>query len=257
MWMLHTFYFVCLIALSEELPDKSTISFVRLENKSVISEEQTFEEKILINGTSVTPNDNGDGRATEIYRTLLGNISSSSLRDALLIFANRFNNTENHTYQRFRECKFIGHQLIHVSEQIMHNGKEFLSLDQTTDTWTALDPQALSLKEVLDRDSERTVQDRMRFQETCAELLKELTHSDSASKVSTAVLAPLLAGLVFLGLVLLSFIMSKHSVKGSAQPAGGIVGSIVHYPPATSDIVREPTLKPSLSIKAHLLSNMP
>ncbi|XP_062380883.1 uncharacterized protein LOC134069048 [Sardina pilchardus] len=250
MWMLHTFYFVCLTALSAGLPDTS-INFVRLEFRILISKQQTFEENIYIYyGTSGTPNGSRDGRPASLSN------SSSSLRDALLIFTNRFNNTENHTYKRCRECKFIGHRLIHVSDQIMHNGKEFLSLNQTTDTWTALDRQALSLKEALNRDSERTVQDRMRFQETCAELLKELTQSHSALEVSAAVLAPLLAGLLLFGMVLLSCILAKQGVKGSAHPAGGVLGSIGHYPAPTSDVVREPILQPSLS-KAHLLSNMP
>lgn len=72
--------------------------------------------------------------------------------------------------------------MIHVSDQIVHNGKDILSLDQTTDTWTALDPKAFFLKEELDRDHERTVQDRVRFQEACTELLKELSHSQSVPR---------------------------------------------------------------------------
>lgn len=71
---------------------------------------------------------------------------------------------------------------MHISDRIKHNGKDYLSLDQTTDTWVALDPQAVFLKKELDRDSERTVRDRMCFQEACTELMKDLNQSYSASK---------------------------------------------------------------------------
>lgn len=71
---------------------------------------------------------------------------------------------------------------MHVSDQIMRNGKGLLSLDERTDTWTALDPQAFFLKEELDRDHENIVQERVRLQEACTELLKEHRHTQSAPR---------------------------------------------------------------------------
>lgn len=246
MQLLCAFHFVGLIVLSVELPA------IQLEYKSVISEEGTVVE-IVMNGVSLTPSDDRIN-AFDLMRPSSG--SSAILRDALRISANRFNNTDDHTtYQRCRKCRFSGYQLIHVSDQIMRNGQRLLSLDERTDTWTALDPQAFFLKEKLDRDHENIVQERVRFQEACTELLKEHRHSQSAPRVSAPVLTPLLAALVLLVLVLLGIIISKHGVKGSAQPAGGVLGSIIHYP--ASDIVREPVKQPSHSIKASLLSNMP
>ncbi|KAL2097951.1 hypothetical protein ACEWY4_007158 [Coilia grayii] len=158
---------------------------------------------------------------------------SSSLQDALIFFAKTFNSTvEDHTYQHFRECKLKGYQVVRVNEWIQHNGKDILSLDPSTDTWSTLHPQAVLLKQELDRETELTVRDRLRFQEACAELVKKLCHTDSTSGwVMTGVLAPLLAVLIFFGLILLSFIISKHS---SAHP-GAVLGSIVHYPAQNSD----------------------
>lgn len=89
--------------------------------------------------------------------------------------------TEDNTFQRFRECNLKGFQVMRVNEWIEHNGEDVLFLDQSTDAWATLHPQAMPLKQELDRERQRTVRDMMRFQQACAELAKILRRTEATS----------------------------------------------------------------------------
>ncbi|XP_063074881.1 uncharacterized protein LOC134465255 [Engraulis encrasicolus] len=249
--MMHVvlFYLMFGVTLCAELP---TATVIRYEYKSVLGPEETTEERIFVNGDLFTPEGSENGLGVGGF--IPSSNFSPSLQDALKMFAKTSNSTqEDNTFQRFRECNLKGFQVMRVNEWIEHNGEDVLFLDQSTDAWATLHPQAMPLKQELDRERQRTVRDRMRFQQACAELAKILRRTEATSGGGMAgVLAPLLAVVIFLGLILVSFIISKQS----SAPPGAVLGSIIHYPPPNSD-GEQAVRQPSVSIKAPLLDNMP
>lgn len=65
----------------------------------MFGEEETFQERIFINGSPVTPNGNGDVR-TGVIDVMSFNNGSSSLHDSLRVFANSFNKTKSETFYK-------------------------------------------------------------------------------------------------------------------------------------------------------------
>lgn len=63
---------------------------------------------------------------------------------------------------------------------MLYDGKVYLSLDHT-DTWTAQVPQALALKVLWDQEPQLTGTERIRLQEGCIKLMKELRLSGESS----------------------------------------------------------------------------
>ncbi|XP_064848624.1 uncharacterized protein LOC135558614 isoform X2 [Oncorhynchus masou masou] len=191
-------------------------------------------EQVLINGAALSSCEkdvNGILRAV-----LLGNYSVS-FQQAFEIQENVNNTmTKNHTYQylRVHESKLDGFRVVHLTERLLINGNEFLTLNRNTDTWTAEVPQALALKHLWDQDTERTRLERIQLHESCAKLMKELTHSEpittGGGMSMLAALAPLLAGLAFVAMVTRSFLIFKQQDPNVSGRPGGVLGSIVHYP---------------------------
>ena len=85
--------------------------------------------------------------------------------------------TDNHTFIRLRECKLDGSQVL-STDSLFYNGAIYLTLDRTTDTWTAQRPQAVPLKTRWDQEPERTRKERIQLQEGCSKLMKVLRLSE-------------------------------------------------------------------------------
>ncbi|XP_024247562.1 uncharacterized protein LOC112227020 isoform X1 [Oncorhynchus tshawytscha] len=211
-------------------------------------------EQVLINGAALSSCEkdvNGILRAV-----LLGNYSES-FQQAFEIEENVNNTmTKNHTYQylRVHESKLDGFRVVHLTDRLLVDGNDFLTLDRNTDTWTAEVPQALALKHLWDQDTERTRLERIQLHESCAKRMKELTHSEpittgvpcltsyeagesgefllcfQGGMSMLAALASLLAGLAFVAMVTTSFLIFKQQDPNISGHPGGVLGSIVHYP---------------------------
>ena len=97
------------------------------------------------------------------------------------LFVNSFYITSsgNHTVLRSRECILEGSQL-HWTDRVFYDGKVYLSLDHTN-TWLAQVPQALALKVLWDQEPQLTRTERIRLQEGCIRLMKELRLSGESS----------------------------------------------------------------------------
>ncbi|XP_020319115.1 uncharacterized protein LOC109872327 isoform X2 [Oncorhynchus kisutch] len=191
-------------------------------------------EQVLINGAALSSCEkdvNGILRAV-----LLGNYSES-FQQAFEIEENVNNTmTKNHTYQylRVHESKLDGFRVVHLTDRLLVDGNDFLTLDRNTDTWTAEVPQALALKHLWDQDTERTRLERIQLHESCAKRMKELTHSEpittGGGMSMLAALASLLAGLALVAMVTTSFLIFKQQDPNVSGHPGGVLGSIVHYP---------------------------
>ncbi|XP_033838169.2 uncharacterized protein LOC117385045 isoform X1 [Periophthalmus magnuspinnatus] len=175
-------------------------------------------QQVFLNGVAFT------GQNLEINNIL------QSMADAVLPLRGVSQTAElrNHTVLRSRDCILEGSQL-HWTDRVFLDGKVHLSLE-SSDTWTAHVPQARVLKEKWDQEVERTKMERVRLQEGCIQLMKELKFTEE-QKVShiplPQLLIPLLAVLAFTGLIVISLRLSK--IVGPRQP-GGVIGSVIHYP---------------------------
>ncbi|XP_029498320.1 uncharacterized protein LOC115114322 isoform X2 [Oncorhynchus nerka] len=115
------------------------------------------------------------------------------------------------------------HQAFEIEENVTNT---------MTNTWTAEVPQALSLKQLWDWDTEFTRREKMQLHEICTELMKELRQSEPTTNRGTSlltVLAPLFACLTFVVMVIASFLISKQQDPRVSRHPGGVLGSIVHY----------------------------
>ncbi|XP_053294553.1 uncharacterized protein LOC128454964 [Pleuronectes platessa] len=181
---------------------------------------QRVEEQVLLNGVSLP------GTSQEF-----NNIKETISTDALLLALISVNQTSvlrNHTVLRSRECILEGTEL-HWTDRVFYDGKVYLTLDHS-DTWTAHAPQALAIKVLWDQEEERTRAERIRLQDGCIRLMRELKLSGEQSGAwipLPQVLIPILALLAFTGFILISLLLSKN--KGLRHP-GGVVGSLIHYP---------------------------
>nr|XP_046178442.1 uncharacterized protein LOC124010124 isoform X1 [Oncorhynchus gorbuscha] len=225
--MLLPLIFILFFNLSWGLPIDTVILFQR---SGVVGEMETVEQ-VLVNGA---PPSSGGKYVSGILRAvLMGNYES--FQQAFEIEENVTNTmTKNPTYQylRVRECKLNGFRVVHSTDQLLVNGNDFLTLDQSTDTWTAEVPQALSLKQLWDWDTEFTRREKMQLHEICTELMKELRQSEPTTNRGTSlltVLAPLFACLTFVVMVIASFLLSKQQDPRVSRHPGGVLGSIVHY----------------------------
>ncbi|KAF7653013.1 hypothetical protein LDENG_00088200 [Lucifuga dentata] len=174
-------------------------------------------EQVLLNGfplTSMSPE--------------FSSIIQSILADAVLNNVNQTAVMKNHTVLHSRECILEGSQL-HWADRILCDGTVYLTLGQTG-MWTAHLPEAVDLKALWDQEVERTRRERIHLQEGCIKLMKELRLSEEESGPAIPLphfLIPILALLIFAGLVSISLLISKK--QGLRNP-GGVIGSIIHYP---------------------------
>lgn len=155
------------------------------------------------------------------------------IADAALPLYSSVNDTaelRNHNVLRSRECILEGSQL-HWTDRLIYDGKVHLSLD-SSGTWTAHVPQAQVLKAKWEQEAERTRMEKVRLQEGCIELMKELQLSQE-QRVSDIPLPLLLIPiLAFIGLIIISLFLSKN--MGLRHP-GGVIGSVIHYPKDTAE----------------------
>ncbi|XP_036410623.1 H-2 class I histocompatibility antigen, K-Q alpha chain isoform X2 [Megalops cyprinoides] len=192
-------------------------TIIQYRHTGVVGKTETTVEMVTINDVPVPWN-----KSISIL-----SINRENDFDIILqMIVKSYNHTaaSNHTYQRLLECRVEGNGMLTMSERIQYDGKNYLSLESTRDAWIAAVPQALQMKEELDRDPARTGLQSMHLQNRCTELLKEITRSEhSSTEAFLKYLLPILVIVAFVSMILVSFFMFK---KGSGPPAG----SIVHYP---------------------------
>ncbi|XP_040910662.1 uncharacterized protein LOC121192822 [Toxotes jaculatrix] len=210
---------VLLFDLSRAFPVPVDTVIVQVQQWGVVG-AQWVEEQVLLNGVSFT------GTSQE-FKSIIKTISADALHPTL-IRVNQTSALRNHTVLRSRECILEGSQL-HWTDRVFYDGKVCLTLDHT-DTWTAHTPQALALKVLWDQEVQRTRTERIRLQEGCIKLMRELKLSEESSVPGIPlpqVLIPVFALLAFAGLIIISFLLSKN--RGLRHP-GGVIGSVIHYP---------------------------
>lgn len=170
---------------------------VQVQQWGVVGAQRVVDQ-VLVNGVSLT------GSSEEVDRIIqtlsadarLSTLTSVNQTSALSkknlnvtlravkndkLFVNSFYITSsgNHTVLRSRECILEGSQL-HWTDRVFYDGKVYLSLDHT-DTWTAQVPQAMALKVLWDQEPQLTRTERIRLQEGCIKLMKELRLSGESS----------------------------------------------------------------------------
>lgn len=181
-------------------------------------------QQVLLNGVAFR------GLNQEINYIIQG------IADAALPTFSSVNETaeiRNHTVLRSRECILEGSQL-HWTDRVFYDGKIHLTMD-SSGTWTAQVPQAQVLKAQWDQEDERTRMEKVRLQEGCIQLMKELKFSQEplVSDIPLPqLLIPILALLAFIGLIIISLFLSKN--MGLRHP-GGVIGSVIHYPKDTAE----------------------
>ncbi|XP_013886706.1 uncharacterized protein si:dkeyp-13a3.10 [Austrofundulus limnaeus] len=202
-------------------PLEATI--VQIQQRGVVGAQQVTEQ-VLVNGVSLV-------NPSEEVKSIVQSMSAGALLTAVNI-----NKTspqmEHRAILRSRDCIQEGPRP-HWTDRMFYDGKVYLSLEHN-DTWTAHVPQAMALKVLLDEQVERTRAERVRLQEGCIQLMKKLSLSQELPASSSGLdpILILIIVLAFLGLILLTFCISKN--LGSRHP-GGVIGSIIHYPPKSED----------------------
>lgn len=182
---------------------------------------------VLVNGDHLS---NPGGDVSGILSALWSE-DGSSLLNAVVTMQKEItvnqSTPKNHTIQRIRECRMHGAQ-VHLTDQILYDGRVYLTLDGTTDTWTSEVAEAVVLKRLWAQNPERTRPQRMQLQERCITLMKQLTRSEpkTGGLSMMTVLSPALALMFFAVLTMASFLISKKQ----GHPGAGVIGSIVHYP---------------------------
>lgn len=181
-------------------------------------------QRVLLNGVTIR------GLNQEI------NLIIQGIAEAALPPFSSVNETaglRNHTVLRSRECILEGSQL-HWNDRVFYDGKIHLTMD-SSGTWTAQVPQAQVLKAQWDQETERTRMEKVRLQEGCIQLMKELKFSQEQPVSDIPLpqlLIPILALLAFIGLIIISLFLSKN--MGLRHP-GGVIGSLIHYPKNTDE----------------------
>ncbi|XP_063740967.1 uncharacterized protein LOC134865407 [Eleginops maclovinus] len=188
---------------------------------------QQVAEQVLLNGVSLK-------RKSQQVDSIIQSISVDALLPTL-INVNQTSILSNHTVLRSRECILEGSLLL-WADRVFYDGKVYLTLDHT-DTWTAHIPEALAFKVLWEQEEQHTKMEKTGLREECVRLMKELILSQEQSVPGIPLpqfLIPILAILVFTGLIMITILLSKK--QGLRHP-GGVVGSIIHYPKNISETV--------------------
>ncbi|XP_039999087.1 uncharacterized protein LOC120798676 [Xiphias gladius] len=221
-----------LCQLSRAFPVPVDTVIVQVQQWGVVG-AQRVEKQVLLNGVFLT----GTGQEfSSIIQTILADVLLPTL-----ITGNQTSALRNHTFLRSRECILEGSQL-HWNDRVFYDGKVYLTLDHN-DAWIAHVPRALALKLLWDQEVQHTRTERIRLQEGCIKLMRELKLSQGQSVPGIAlpqVLIPVLAVLAFTGLIIISLLLSKN--QGLRHP-GGVIGSIIHYPKDMTE--KDPEIKDS------------
>ncbi|XP_051261773.1 uncharacterized protein LOC127366653 [Dicentrarchus labrax] len=192
---------------------------VQVQQWGVVGAQRVMEQ-VLLNGVSLT---HKSQEVDHIVQTM-----SADALPRTLISLNQTSPMINLTVTRSRECILEGSQL-HWADRVFCDGKLYLTLDHT-DTWMAHVPQARALKALWDQEVQRTRMDRIHLQEGCTKLMRELRLSEEQSVQGTLLpqfLIPVSALLLFIGLIMISLLLSK---KLGLRHPGGVLGSVIHYP---------------------------
>lgn len=132
------------------------------------------------------------------------------------------------TYIRLRECKFRGYQVLQLSDRFQLNGRDYLILDPQTDSWIMQMPELHDLKQPSMPEAESTSLEKIHLKDECEEMIKEMNDTQNQEGFDVLrVMAPVLSMFFFVGFIFISFLMFKRH----GQHPGGVLGSIVHYPP--------------------------
>lgn len=210
---------LCDMALSASLPVDTII--VQVQRWGVVGAHPVVNQ-VLLNGVALTGTSQ---EADSIIQTM-----SADALPPTLISVNQtsvITSVGNHTVIRSRECILEGSQM-HWTDRVFYDGKVYLTLEHN-DVWTAHVPQALALKGLWDQEVQRTRTDRIRLEEGCIKLMRELRLSEEQSVPGAPLmfLIPVLALVAFAGLIIISLLLSEN--QGLRHP-GGVIGSIIHYP---------------------------
>ncbi|XP_065810129.1 uncharacterized protein [Labrus bergylta] len=232
MHILGVLLLICFdVTLGGPVPVDTVI--VQVQQWGVVGSHQVTE-LVLLNGVSLTS-------TSREVATVIKTMSAGALLPSL-IGVNDASVLRNLTLLRSRECVLEGSRL-HWTDRVFCDGKLCLTLDHS-DSWKAEIPQAQALKRLLDQEVLRTRMERIRLQEGCIELMKELRLSQEnqgSSPVSGITLPqfliPVLGLLAFAGLTVISLILFKNY---GLRHTGGVIGSIIHYP---QDMTEMPTEK--------------
>ncbi|KTG33590.1 hypothetical protein cypCar_00032048 [Cyprinus carpio] len=185
-----------------------------------------FERSVLLNGTVVERILVSDAR-------LKGQFDKQPVvrpiqDEVLQMMVENYHATASYgTYIRLRECKLRGDRVLQLSDRIQLNGKDYLTLDSDTDSWTVLMPEAQDLKKSWTLKAEQASLEKIHLKQECEESIKQWNDTQNQEGLGVLrVIFPVLATILFIGLVLISFLIFK---RHGHQP-GGVLGSIIHYP---------------------------
>ncbi|XP_039533586.1 uncharacterized protein LOC120482905 isoform X2 [Pimephales promelas] len=130
-------------------------------------------------------------------------------------------------YTRLRECKMQGYQVLQLYDRFQLNGRDCLTLDPETDTWTVVMPEALHLKQLWTLQGEHTSLEKTDLKEECKDFIKQMDdiQNQEGHVGVLRVMIPVLAISLFIGFIFISLLISK---RHSQQP-GGVLGSLIHY----------------------------
>ncbi|XP_047445549.1 uncharacterized protein LOC125010778 [Mugil cephalus] len=227
-------HFLCIFvlmlsSLTRAFPAPVDTVVIQIQQWGLVGAQQVMEQ-VLLNGVSYTS-------TNQEVSSLIQTMSSDRLLPTL-ISANQIPELRNHTFLRSRECILEGSEL-HWTDRVFCDGEVCLTLDHNVDTWTTHTPKALALKVLWDQEVQRTRAEKIRLQEGCIKLMKELRLSEerSVSRIPwPQFLIPTLSIIVFMGPVLITFLISKKQGFGQT---GGVIGSIIHYPTDMSQMASE------------------
>ncbi|KAG9348204.1 hypothetical protein JZ751_001939 [Albula glossodonta] len=80
-----------------------------------------------------------------------------------------------------RTCQLEGYRVEWVSDLVRYDGVDYLRLDGSTDTWMAAVPQAQVLQQLWAGDAEHARSERACLENSCTEMLKDLTQNSLSS----------------------------------------------------------------------------
>lgn len=185
-----------------------------------------FERSVLLNGTVLE-------RILVSEAKLKGQFDNQPvvrpIQDEILkmMVENDHESASYGTYIRLRECKLRGYQVLQLSDRFQLNGKDYLTLDSDSDSWTVLMPEAQDLKQSWTLKAEQASLEKFNLKEECEEFMKEMDDTQNQEGIGVLrVMAPVLATVLFISFVFMSILIFK---RHGHQP-GGILGSVIHYP---------------------------
>lgn len=201
------------------------VIIIQIQKMSVIG-AQHVSEQVLLNGVPLTS-------SRQEVKDLIKSMSADTILPPS-IDIDQISALRGHTILRSRECILEGGQL-HWADRMFNDDEEYLTLDHN-DTWAVHVPQALALKALLDQAVQHTRTERIHLQEGCFQLMKELQLSEEHSVPGVPlpqILIPILGVVAFILLIIVSILLS---IKEGSLLAGGVLGSIIHYPRDMTDM---------------------